>query len=220
MKKKSIANIIYSVIVLASGVSHSHVTALNYEVSPLTTIVVEDSTPLGYIYKQFDIGDTSYNPSDFITDGYTIPTDYVPFNIRVLNQLQFVTFAQQLPPDNTDDEAGLGNGYVAAFTLSGFFLAELISQGNLNSPWGLEWAPSNFGEFSGALLIGNYGDGKINAYDMMTGTFLGTLTDANNDPIVIDGLWSLYFDSNGILNFTSMPTGASDGLTGTIIPLP
>jgi uncharacterized protein (TIGR03118 family) len=80
-------------------------------------------------------------------------------------------------------------------------------------------APSTFGQFSGALLVGNFGDGKINAYNPVTGAFLGQLADGVGNPIVIPGLWSLEFNSNGTLYFTSGPNGEADGLAGTITPL-
>ncbi|MBZ5602596.1 MAG: TIGR03118 family protein, partial [Acidobacteriia bacterium] len=113
-----------------------------------------------------------------------------------------------------DDVAGAGNGYVAMFDQTGALLKTLISQGLLNSPWGLTLAPAGFGPFGGTLLVGNFGDGTINAFDPVSGKPLGTLADLNGKPIVIPGLWSLNFGSGarsedtGTLYFTA---GIGDG---------
>jgi uncharacterized protein (TIGR03118 family) len=136
-----------------------------------------------------------------------------------MNDLLYVTYALQRPPLNQDDDPGPGHGFVNIFDTSGDLIMRLISQGNLNSPWGLAIAPSTFGQFSGALLVGNFGDGTINAYDPNTGAFLGQLLDGVGNPIVIHGLWSLEFNSHGVLYFTAGPLGETYGLAGTITPL-
>jgi uncharacterized protein (TIGR03118 family) len=95
-----------------------------------------------------------------------------------------------------DDVAGAGHGIVDVFDTNGNFLQRLVSNGAgsaLDSPWGLAMAPSNFGKFSGDLLVGNFGNGMINAFDPTSGAFLGSLTDASGNPIVIQGLWGLMF---------------------------
>lgn len=217
----------------------------NSSLDPVNAILAVDRSATGAVYKGVEIGGTGsacccsrsllfatdfhngkidvfnqeFQGQGFMKD-YTIPAGFAPFNIRSINNFLYVTFAKQKAPENRDDEPGLGNGYVDIFTRSGSFYKRLISQGNLNSPWGLAVAPNNFGDFSGALLVGNFGDGKINAYNVHTGQFLGQLTDAIGDPIVIDGLWSLEFSSNGTLYFTSGPNGESNGLVGTIVPVP
>jgi uncharacterized protein (TIGR03118 family) len=89
------------------------------------------------------------------------------------------------------------NGFVDVFDTDGHLIARLVSNGALNSPWGLALAPGNFGQFSGDLLIGNFGDGTIHAFDPTTGAFLGTLEDASGNPIVIQGLWGLLFGNGG-----------------------
>ena len=104
----------------------------------------------------------------------------------------------------------------------------LISQGALNSPWGLEKAPASFGSFAGDLLVGNFGNGMINAYDPTTGTFEGALDGSDGSPLVIDGLWALTIGNGsaagGSLNtlfFTAGPNGESDGLFGSLaVPEP
>jgi uncharacterized protein (TIGR03118 family) len=121
-----------------------------------------------------------------------IPAGYAPYNIQSINGTLFVTYAKQDALKH-DSVGGLGNGYVAAFNLNGTLIANLVSEGPLNSPWGMAVAPSNFGSFSGALLVGNFSDGKINAFNATTGAMLGTLDDTTGNPIAIPGLWSLNF---------------------------
>jgi uncharacterized protein (TIGR03118 family) len=121
-----------------------------------------------------------------------IPAGYAPYNIQNINGTLFVTYAKQ-DAQKQDSVGGLGNGYVAAFNLSGALIANLISEGPLNAPWGMAIAPSNFGLFAGALLVGNFSDGRINAFNAATGAALGALNDVNGNPIAIPGLWSLNF---------------------------
>ena len=212
----------------------------NSSVDPTSAVVAVDNSLSGSVYKGLALGKTCCQTYLFTTDffnrkidlfdhsfvlhgiikDYTIPKDFAPFNIKNINDFLYVTYAKQRPPENRDDDSGLGNGYVDIFSLTGNFIKRLISQGNLNSPWGIAVAPSNFGEFSGALLIGNFGDGMINAYNPFSGAFLGTLTDINNNPIVINGLWALEFDSKGTLYFSSGPNDEMNGLIGVIKPLP
>jgi uncharacterized protein (TIGR03118 family) len=97
-----------------------------------------------------------------------------------------------------DDVAGAGNGFVDVYDTDGSPLKRLISNGSLNSPWGLALTTANFGAFSNDLLVGNFGDGIINAFDPTTGAFLGRLEDSGGNPIVIEGLWGLRFGSSGI----------------------
>src|SRR5258706_12050393 len=96
-----------------------------------------------------------------------------------------------------DEVAGAGLGYVSKFDMNGNFLSRLISNGPLNAPWGLVIAPASFGSFGGALLVGNFGDGTINAFNATTGAFLGTLNGPLCSPIAIDGLWGITF-GNGV----------------------
>jgi uncharacterized protein (TIGR03118 family) len=121
-----------------------------------------------------------------------IPAGFAPFNVQNLNGTLFVTYALQDARKHTN-VGGAGNGYVAMFNLNGSLIANLVSQGPLNSPWGMALAPSNFGPFAGALLVGNFTDGRINAFSATTGAMLGTLDDNNGNPIAIPGLWSLDF---------------------------
>jgi uncharacterized protein (TIGR03118 family) len=124
----------------------------------------------------------------------TIPAGYAPFNVENLGGTLYVAYALQ-NSNKTFQVGGAGNGYVAAFTLSGTLIANLVSQGPLNAPWGMAIAPANFEPFGGALLVGNFTDGKINAFNATTGAALGTLDDPTGNPIAIPGLWSLNFGS-------------------------
>ena len=121
-----------------------------------------------------------------------IPAGFAPFNVQNIDGTLFVTYAKQDTQKHTI-VGGAGNGYVAMFNLNGSLIANLISQGPLNSPWGMAIAPANFGPFAGALLVGNFTDGKINAFNATTGAFLGTLDDTTGNPIAVPGLWSLNF---------------------------
>lgn len=127
-----------------------------------------------------------------------IPAGYAPFNIQNLGGSLYVTYASQ-KPDKHDDLAGPGNGFVDVFDLNGNLERHLIRRGALNSPWGLQIAPQNFGPFGGDLLVGNFGDGHINAYSPRSGRLVGTLRNEAGAPIHIDGLWGILFGngSNG-----------------------
>jgi uncharacterized protein (TIGR03118 family) len=153
----------------------------------------------------------------------SVPANFAPFNIWALGGKLYVTYAI---PDNAlhDDVSGPGNGFVAVFDFNGNLLTHLVSNGPLNSPWGVAIAPSTFGAFAGDLLVGNFGDGKINAFNPTTGAYAGTLQDANGKPIVIEGLWALLFGNgaNGgdknTLYFTSGPGDEQHGLLGSLAP--
>ena len=137
----------------------------------------------------------------------------------------YVTYAVQ-DGAKKDDVAGPGNGIVDKFDVQGNFIGRLITGGALNSPWGLALAPAGFGDFGGDLLVGNFGDGRINAYDPTSGALLGTLLDPSANPIVIDGLWGLRFGIGGTpataenLYFTAGPDGESHGLFGMLVQVP
>ena len=125
-----------------------------------------------------------------------LPSGYAPFNIQNIGGKLYVTYAQQDVAQH-DDVPGAGHGFVNTFDLNGNVLGRLITQGSLNSPWGLAMAPNNFGDFSGALLVGNFGDGTINAFNAANGAHLGTLSNSGGTPIVVPGLWGLRFGSGG-----------------------
>ena len=154
----------------------------------------------------------------------TLPAGYAPFDVQVINNKLYVTYAFQAPGGH-DDAGGPGRGFVSVFDLNGNFQSRLISNGNLNSPWGLALAPANWGLFGGDLLVGNFGDGTINAYDL-SGNFKGTLADTNGSPIVNEGLWGLKFGNGGnggsqnSLYLTAGLNGEADGLFAQISPVP
>ena len=150
-----------------------------------------------------------------------IPGDFAPFGIANIRGNLVVTYAKQDAAKH-DDVAGPGHGFVDVFDTSGHLIKRFASRGPLNSPWGIVQAPFNFGEFSNDLLIGNFGNGWINAFGD-NGSFDGTLSDPSNHPIAIDGLWSLTFggaslSSPNTLYFTSGPNDEADGLVGTLTP--
>ncbi len=151
----------------------------------------------------------------------SLPSGYAPFDVRILNGAVYVTYALQDGAKH-DDVAGLGNGFVDKFDQQGNFLQRLVSQGALNSPWGLAIAPAGFGDVGGDLLVGNFGDGLIHAYDPSTGAFVETLQDQNGNPIMIDGLWGLSFGNGGsagstsTLYFTAGPNNESGGTFGDL----
>ena len=146
---------------------------------------------------------------------------YAPFGIQNIGGNIYVTFAVQ-DAEHHDDVAGPAHGFVDVFDTSGNLIRRLILHGRLNSPWGLAHAPADFGRFSNDLLVGNFGDGRINAYDLNTGEFLGQLRDQTNTPITIDDLWGLSFGNDGNagkhneLFFTAGINDEADGLFGKI----
>jgi uncharacterized protein (TIGR03118 family) len=140
-----------------------------------------------------------------------LPAGFAPFNIRNLNGQLYVTYAKQdNPADAEDDVPGPGNGFVNIFTLNGQFVKRLVSNGALNSPWGLEIV-------NGALWVGNFGDGLINVYSPNGGNFLGNPKDTFGNPLQFDGLWALVF-GNGGLYFTAGIADEAHGIFGVIFP--
>ncbi len=161
----------------------------------------------------------------FIDPG--MPSGYAPFNIQQLGNKLYVTYALQ-DAGTHDDVAGPGQGFVSAFDNQGNFLGRVGSQGTLNSPWGLAIAPASFGQFAGDLLVGNFGDGKINAFGFANNSFsyVGQLPGAGGQPLTINGLWALNVGNDGSagnsqsIYFSAGPNGESNGLFGVIAPIP
>jgi uncharacterized protein (TIGR03118 family) len=143
---------------------------------------------------------TSAAAFSFVDSG--IPAGYAPFGIQAINNGAggttqiYVTYAQQQGPDNHDNANGAGLGYVDIYDTNGTLIKQLIAGGALDAPWGLALAPADFGTFSNALLVGNFGDGKINGYDAASGTFIGTLSDAGGTAIATPGLWGIAFGND------------------------
>jgi uncharacterized protein (TIGR03118 family) len=147
---------------------------------------------------QIDVFDTSFNPATLPADAFTdpnLPEGYAPFNVEQLGGKIYVTYALQDAAKH-DDVAGAHRGFVDVFNLDGTpglsdGTARLVSGGKLNAPWGLALAPRSFGRLAGDLLVGNFGNGKINVYNPVSGSYLDTLKDPDGEPIKIDGLWAL-----------------------------
>ena len=177
---------------------------------------------------RIDVFDANFKPLSLPFKDPNLPKGWAPFNVQALNGNIFVTYAQQ---DNTGREevAGGGLGYVNEFSPDGVLIARVASKGNarspLNAPWGLAMAPANFGAYSGDLLVGNFGNGRISAYQQRTDgkwVYKGQIRTANGAPIVIDGLWAIAFGNGATsgptnnLYFLSGPTGETHGLFGFI----
>jgi uncharacterized protein (TIGR03118 family) len=201
------------------------------------TIVAYNGTSKGSVYKglaldpttnhlfaadfannQVQIFDNTFTLLGSFTDT-SLPKGYAPFGIAVLDGNVYVAFAKQ---DKTkmNQVNGAGLGYVDVFSTSGTLISQLIAQGPLDAPWGLTIAPSGFGSFAGDLLVGNFGNGWINAFDATTGASLGWLPMPNGNPLVINGLWGL---DNGpgtkTITFSSGPDKQMHGLLGLITPM-
>jgi len=151
-----------------------------------------------------------------------LPAGYAPFNIQQIGTEVFVTYAVQ-DAAGTNPVVAPGNGIVSVFDQEGNLLRRFASNGSLNAPWGIVQASANFGRFSNDILIGNFGDGTINAFDPATGNFLGQLEDPSGKVISNPGLWALVFRSDGVgspdtLYFTAGSSGEDHGLFGAISP--
>ena len=174
-----------------------------------------------------EVYDTTFKRATLSPDAFTdpdLPHGYAPFNIEPNGGVLFVTYARQDKAKH-DPVAGHGRGFVDTFDLNGHMLARFASRGHLNAPWGVVRAPASFGQSAGAVLIGNFGDGQINAFDPATGAFIGKVVNSKGQVILIDGLWTLRVgngkaggDSEKIY-FTAGPNGETDGLFGSLTPV-
>ena len=206
--------------------------------------VVDNSKKTGAIYKglalsaggsgsllyaadfhnnRIDVFDNAFKPvtlSGNFSDP-NLPVGFAPFGLQAINGDIYVSYAKQ-DATKHDDVTGKGFGFVNVFGPNGHLIRRVASRGALNSPWGMTLAPAGFGKFSGRLLVGNFGDGKINAYDVATGKFVGRLKSGDRRPIQISGLWGLAF-GNGFANqpvntlfFAAGPGDEEHGLYGRI----
>jgi uncharacterized protein (TIGR03118 family) len=216
---------------------------------PAQVTAAQSSVP-GAIYKGLAIAVTAGGPRLYATDFHNgrvdvwdgswalvstgstfvdpdLPDGYAPFGIQTIGTRVFVTYARQ-DEDAADELHGQGLGIVDVFDTAGALLARVAQHGQLNAPWGVAMAPESFGRFGGDLLIGNFGDGQINAYEEQgNGRFAhrGELRGGDgNKPLAIDGLWALEFGNDGNagpstrLFFTAGPNDEADGLFGSIDP--
>ena len=208
-------------------------------------ITVYDGAASGAIYKALGIGNDAGADRLFAADFHNgtvdvfdpafakiavaggfvdaqLPAGYAPFGVQVIGNLVYVAYAKQ-DAAKEDEEAGAGLGLVNTFDLSGNLVKRLIpAGGKLNAPWGMAMAPANFGRFSNALLVGNFGDGHINAFDAATGASLGTVSRTDGTAITVDGLWGIAF-GNGLNNqptntlfFAAGPADETHGVYGRI----
>jgi uncharacterized protein (TIGR03118 family) len=174
--------------------------------------------------------DSNYSPVSLSANAFldpNLPAGYAPFGIQNINGSLYVTFAQK-EAGGDDDVHGPGFGFVDKFNASGTLLQRVVignpgSAGSpLNAPWGLALAPDSFAELGGKLLVGNFGDGRINAFDPTTGVFVDAVRDVNGSPIMIDGLWGIAFGNAGPrfdpnkLYFTAGPNDEENGLFGSL----
>lgn len=210
-------------------------------------VIVADRSSLKAIYKGVSIATVGVNSFIYACNFYTgsvdvfdgmfnyvtvnqlkdptIPAGFSPFNIQNIGNMLYVMYAKQVSPENHDDQPGLGNGYISIFKPDGTFVKRFASNGTLNSPWGIAQAPAGFGQGANAILVGNFGDGKISVFDA-NGVYKSQLNTLALLPtaatvISIDGLWGLAFqNSNGTggdptqLFFTAGPNGTANGLLG------
>src|SRR5271157_440915 len=163
-----------------------------------TGLAINPGGPMLYAANFFsgkiDVFDTSFHAAT-VAGGFAdpnLPSGYAPYNIWNLGGKMYVTYAPQNASKNSP-AFGAGNGLVDVFDTNGNLLRRLVSNGPLNAPWGVAIAPANFGPFGGALLVGNFGDGAINAFNLTTGGSLGAIQDSRGLPIANSGLWALIF---------------------------
>jgi uncharacterized protein (TIGR03118 family) len=205
-------------------------------------------TPKGAVFKGLAIAATKAGPELFATDvanasvdifnskfapvsapgEFTdphLPAGYAPFGIQTLGGKIYVSYGKQ-NAQKTDVVPGAGFGVVDVYSVNGTLLHHLVSNGpgsQLNEPWGLAIAPAGFGPFAGDLLVGNLGNGWINAFDPVTGKFQGVLDNSSGYPITIHGLWGLMvgnsvFGGSSSLVFSAGPSSYNNGVVGLINP--
>jgi uncharacterized protein (TIGR03118 family) len=221
-----------------TGADRSGVGAIYKGLAIASTAAGDQLYATDFHNARVDVFDSSFNlvstPGAFVDK--RIPRRYAPFGIQNINGAIFVTYARQDKAKVTD-VPGAGRGFVNMFDTSGTLMARVATKGALNAPWGLALAPSDndgdrsddddadFGTFSGDLLVGNFGNGKINAYHQQANgrwKFRGPLKGSNGKVLKVDGLWGLSFGNGGAagptntLYFTAGPGGGSHGLFGSI----
>jgi uncharacterized protein (TIGR03118 family) len=176
-----------------------------------------------FYHARVDVFDSGFQPVSLPAGAFTdpsLPPRFAPFGIQAIGSDIYVTYAKQ-DPSMTEEMTGPGLGYVDVYAANGRLKRRVASRGALNAPWGIAMAPEGFGRFSKALLVGNFGDGRINGYGAVFGKPLGTLRGANG-PIHVDGLWGMAF-GNGVQNqpvntlfFAAGPDDEEHGLYGRI----
>lgn len=177
---------------------------------------------------KIDVYDGSFHPVALPGRPFydpALPAGYAPFGIQAIDGELYVSYAKQ-DAARHDDVAGAGFGFIDVYDPDGRLIRRFASNGALNSPWGMTLAPAGFGKFSNRLLVGNFGDGRIDAYDLASGNFVGRLKAPNGQPIRIPGLWGIAF-GNGqsqqpvdTLFFASGPNDENNGLYGRLDVMP
>jgi uncharacterized protein (TIGR03118 family) len=222
------------------------ISAWNPNVDPANAVIVVDNSPSSAVYKglafgtningnniyatnfragRIEVYDGKFGPAktDGNFDDPHIPAGFAPFGIQNIDGDLWVTYAKQ-NAEKMDDVGGPGSGFVDVFDTDGHLLRRFAEHGVLNSPWGLARAPYSFGQFSGDILVGNFKDGRINAFDSH-GHFRGALKRPSGSPVSIDGLWALEFgggakSSPESLFFTAGPDDETNGVFGVINAVP
>ena len=182
----------YTGLAILNSATASYILAANFGTG--NAIEVYDST-----FKPTKLSGSFTDPS--------LPAGFSPFSVHVLNNQVYVAYALRTTtaPYHTVD--GPGTGVVDIYSTSGSLVTRAVTQGNLNSPWGVAIAPANFGIFGGSLLIGNFGNGLIDAYDATTFDYRGQLTDGTGKPLSYPSLWELLPGGTGVGNTTSVSGG-------------
>lgn len=176
---------------------------------------------------QIDMFDSAFQPVDaqkHMFRDQKIRKGFAPFNVQGIGPNVYVTYAKQ-DEDAEDDVPGAGLGFVDVFRANGELLLRLEHGDWLNAPWGVTLAPAFFGEFSHAVIVGNFGDGTIAAFNPVSGEFIGNMLKPDGATLAIDGLWALGFGNGGAsgpgdtLFFTAGPADENDGLFGSLTPI-
>jgi len=172
----------------------------------------------------FDTTFTKVPKSEELFEDDALPQGYAPFNVQNIGRNIYVTYAKQ-DDAKEDDDPGPGQGFVDVFSRNGRLIQRLQHGSWLNAPWGVVLAPAFFGEFSHAILVGQFGSGTIAAFNPVTGRFIGNMLNPDGSTLTIDGLWGLAFGNGGrsgpgnLLFFTAGPDGETNGLFGTLTPI-
>ncbi|MDO8433835.1 MAG: TIGR03118 family protein [Candidatus Binatus sp.] len=195
----------------------------------LALAMTSSSTPQLYATnfrtRRIDVFDATFSPVSLDKKAFRdkkLPAKFAPFGIHNIGGQLWVTYAKQ-DSAKENDVPGPGRGFVDVFDADGNLVRRFARKGALDAPWGVALAPSTFGDFANDMLIGNFGDGKTNAFDPTTGNLIGPIADSGGTPIVIDGLWSVVFggalaSSADTLFFTAGPNEEADGIFGTLTP--
>ena len=227
---------------------HGTISGWSPAVDSNNAVLVHDDGDEGVIYKGIALAGDGSEQHIYLTDFHNrkvavydsnfnevetkggfrdpaIPPHFAPFGIQNILGSLYVTFAKQ-DDEGEDDVAGPGLGYVDVFDVDGALIRRLVTRGPLNAPWGMALAPASFGAFANRLLIGNFGDGVINAFSLAEGKFIGSLRAPDGQVMHNDGLWGVAFgtglfsQNTNALFFAAGPNDEADGVYGRIDPMP